>query len=305
MEYKDYYQVLGVGRGAGSDEIKKAYRKLALRYHPDRNPNDKQAEDKFKEVNEAYQVLSDAEKRAHYDRLGSAYTEWERRGGQGGFDWGRWAHGGNGNVRVEFSGDPSEIFGGMGGFSEFFEQIFGGMRGGGFTQTATRTRPAAAPAYEQPVRISLEEAFRGGTRLLQLDGKRLEVKIPAGAQSGTKIRMAGAAQGGDLYLVVDVAADPRFRREGDDLHRDVEIDLYTAAAGGEARVPTLDGEVVLTVPPGTQPGQSFRLRGKGMPRLKSPETRGDLFAHLHVRIPKDLDAEEKEFLKRISRGEQA
>jgi len=305
MEYKDYYKVLGVGRGASADEIKKAYRKLALQYHPDRNPNNRQAEDKFKEVNEAYQALGDAEKRGHYDRLGSAYTDWERRGNQGGFDWGRWARRGNGNVRVEFSGDPSEVGGAMGGFSDFFEQIFGGTGAGGFAQTSTRTRPVASPAYEQPVSISLEEAFRGGTRLLQLDGKRIEVKIPPGAQTGTKIRMAGAAQGSDLYLVVDVDADQNFRREGDDLHSEVETDLYTAAAGGEVRVHTLDGEVVLTVPAGTQPGQSFRLKSKGMPKLKSPETRGDLYAHLRVRIPNDLDAEEKEFLKQISQRKRA
>lgn len=297
MEYKDYYKVLGVGRGASQDEIKKAYRKLALQFHPDRNPNDKQAEDKFKEINEAYQVLGDAEKRAHYDRLGSAYTQWERGGGQGGgFDWGRWANRGNG-TRVEFSGDPADVFGGrMGGFSDFFEQIFGGM--GGFSQTATRTRPAAA--YEQPVTITLEEAFHGGARLLQLDGKRLEVKIPAGAQTGTKIRMAGAANGGDLYLVVDVAADPRFERQGDDLHTQVETDLYTAAAGGEVRVPTLDGEMILKVPAGTQPGQSFRLKGKGMPKLKNPKARGDLYAEVGVRIPKNLTEEEKEFLKGLA-----
>jgi curved DNA-binding protein len=300
MEYKDYYKVLGVGRGASQDEIKKAYRKLALQYHPDRNPNDKTAEDKFKEVNEAYQVLSDPDKRAHYDRLGSAYTQWERGGGQGGFDWGQWANRGNGNVHVEFSGDPADVFGGrMGGFSDFFEQIFGGM-GGGFGQAATRTRTRSAAAYEQPIRISLEEAYRGSTRLLQLDGRRLEVKIPAGAQTGTKIRMAGAANGGDLFLVVDVAADPRFEREGDDLHTQVTSDLYTMAAGGEVRVPTLDSEILLKIPAGTQPGQSFRIKGKGMPKLKMPQTRGDLYAEVNVRIPKDLSAEEKEFLKKLA-----
>lgn len=304
MEYKDYYKVLGVGRGASQDEIKKAYRKLALQFHPDRNPNDKTAEDKFKEVNEAYQVLSDPDKRAHYDRLGSAYTQWERGGGnQGdGFDWGRWANPGNGRVHVEYSGDPADVFGGrMGGFSDFFEQIFGGMGGSGFAQTATRRpRTQAAPAYEQPITISLEEAYHGATRMLQLNGKRLEVKIPAGAQSGTKVRMAGVANGGDLYLVVDVAADPRFKREGDDLRTEVSGDLYTLAAGGEVRVPTLAGEAVLTIPAGTQPGQSFRLKGKGMPKLKSPQSHGDLYARINTRIPKDLSEEEKDFLKKLA-----
>src|SRR5690606_15161515 len=165
MEYKDYYKVLGVGRDASADEIKKAYRKLALKYHPDRNPDDKSAENKFKEVNEANQVLSDPEKRAKYDQLGSAYSQWERGGGQpGGFNWGQWTNGGN--VHVEY-GDPVDVFGGrMGSFSDFFEQIFrgmggfqsGGVQAGRPAQTATRK----APAYEQPITISLDEAFRGG-----------------------------------------------------------------------------------------------------------------------------------------------
>lgn len=305
MEYKDYYKVLGVGRDASAEDIKKAYRKLALKYHPDRNPGDKTAEDKFKEVNEANQVLSDPEKRAHYDQLGSAYTQWERGGGQpGGFDWGQWSNRGNGNVHVEYA-DPADVFGGrMSSFSDFFEQIFGGFQSGGFGQTATRrsqgTRPA--PAYEQHISISLDEAYRGGSRLLDLNGKRLEVKIPAGAQTGTKIRMAGAANGSDLYLIVDVAADPRFTREGDNLRTEVPIDLATAAAGGEVRVPTLDGEVVLTVPAGTQPNQSFRLKGKGMPKLKQPSTRGDLYAQARIRIPKITDPQDKEFLKKLSQN---
>lgn len=305
MEYKDYYKVLGVERGASQDEIKKAYRKLALKFHPDRNPNDKKAEDKFKELNEAYQVLSDADKRAHYDQLGSAYTQYERGGGQpNDFNWGQWANGQGRRTRVEYSGDPRDVFTGAGGFSDFFEQIFGGGFGG---ETATRTQRAAAPAaYEQPVTISLEEAYHGATRLLQLDGKRLEVKIPAGAQTGTKVRMAGAGPNGrgqaaDIILVVEVAPDGRFKREGDDLQTEVQTDLYTALVGGEVDVPTLDGKVALKIPAGTQPGQSFRLKGKGMPKLKKSSERGDLFAKVNVRIPTDLSEEEKESLKKLAR----
>jgi curved DNA-binding protein len=292
-----------VGRQASQDEIKKAYRKLALQYHPDRNPNNKEAEDQFKEVNEAYQVLGDPEKRAHYDRLGADYSRWQQAGGRGGFNWGQWANGGGpGNVRVEYGGDMGDLFGQMGGFSDFFQQIFGG----GFGQ-AQRRQAARPQAYEQPVTITLEEAYRGGTRLMQLDGKRLEVKIPAGARSGTKVRMAGAGPAGrngqssDIYLVVDVAADPRFTREGDDLHTEVATDLYTAVLGGETRVPTMEGEVVLKVPPGTQPGQSIRLKGKGMPSLKNPNERGDLFARIKVRIPKDLSAEERDLFESLAK----
>lgn len=306
MEYKDYYQILGVGRQASKDQIKKAYRKLALQYHPDRNPNNKEAENKFKEANEAYQVLSNPEKRAHYDRLGADYSRWQQTGGRGGFDWSQWATGQPGNVRVEYSGDMEDLFGQMGGFSDFFQQIFGGM--GGFEPRDRRGRAARQPAYEQPVTVSLEEAFHGGTRLMQLDGRRLEVKIPAGARTGTKIRMAGAGpatrggQPSDIYLVIQVADDPRFAREGDDLTTEVEVDVYTAVLGGETRVPTLDGQVVLKIPAGTQPGQSIRLKGRGMPQLKNSKVRGNLFAKIKVRLPKNITSEQRRLFEELAGG---
>jgi curved DNA-binding protein len=304
MEYKDYYEILGVGRQASQDEIKKAYRKLALQYHPDRNPDNKTAEDKFKEANEAYQVLSDKEKRAHYDRLGADYSRWQQTGGRGGFDWNQWTTSRPGGVRVEYSGNPEDLFG-EGRFSDFFQQIFGGLGGFG-SQTSDRT--AVQPAYEQPVTVSLEEAFHGATRLMQLDGRRLEVKIPAGARDGTKVRMAGIGPAGrngkpsDIYLVIDVADDSRFARDGDDLTTEVDVDLYTAVLGGETRVPTLDGQVVLTVPAGTQPGQSIRLKGRGMPQLKDPKQRGDLFAKIRVRLPKNLTAEQRKLFEELAGG---
>jgi curved DNA-binding protein len=297
MEYKDYYKTLGVERSASQDEIKKAYRKLALQFHPDKNPNNKSAEDKFKDANEAYQVLGDAEKRKRYDELGSAYSQWQNRGGQGGFDWGQWAGRGapGGNVRVEYSGDMDDLFGQMGGFSDFFQQIFGGGVG-----QRTRRQAVRQPAYEQPVTISLEEAFKGGERLMQLDGRRIEVKIPAGAQTGTKVRMAGIGpQESDIYLAINVEDDPRFERDGNDLRSEVETDLYTAVLGGEVQVPTLEGKVVLTIPSGTQSGQSFRLKGKGMPGLKNKD-RGDLFAKINVRIPKNLSDEEKKLFEKLA-----
>lgn len=303
MEYKDYYEILGVGRQASQDEIKKAYRKLALQYHPDRNPNNKVAENKFKEANEAYQVLSDKDKRAHYDRLGADYSRWQRQGAPGGFNWGQWSTGRPGGVRVEYSGNMDELFG-QGGFSDFFQQIFGGL--GGFEGRGRRQ--SVQPAYEQPVTVSLEEAFHGATRLMQLDGRRLEVKIPAGARSGTKVRMAGvghAGRGGqpsDIYLVIDVADDPRFSRQGDDLTTEVEVDLYTAILGGETRVPTLDGQVVLKVPAGTQPGQSIRLKGRGMPHLKNSKQHGDLYARIKVRLPKNLTSEQRRLFEELAGG---
>lgn len=302
MEYKDYYKILGVEKQASQAEIKKAYRKLALKYHPDRNPGDSQAEDKFKDLNEAYQVLGDEDKRAKYDQMGSAYNQWERRGGQGGFDWGQWQQsGGPGGVHVEYSGDIGDLFGGGGGFSEFFQQIFGGRGGFDPRQAQGQARGRQPRAYEQPVTISLEEAYRGSQRQLNVDGKTLQVKIPVGAKNGTKVAMRGAGpQGSDIYLVVDVAPDPRFERKGHDLRSEFELDLYTAVLGGQAKIPTLDGEVQLRIPAGTQPGQSFRLKGKGMPNLKSPQQRGDLIAKARVRLPKTLTPEQKKLFKALS-----
>ena len=306
MEYKDYYKILGVDRKAGEEEIKRAYRKLALKYHPDRNPGDKQAEEKFKEINEAHQVLSDPQKRARYDQLGDSYHRWQQRGGSpGSFNWDEWVSRapGGGNVRVEVGGIEDIFGGGMGDFSEFFRSIFAGM--GEMGSPASRRRQAAMPAYEHELTISLHEAFHGTTRRIELDGRRLEVKIPRGARTGTKIRVADAysdsnGRRGDLYLLVRVADDHRFKRSGDDLSTNVEIDLYKAVLGGEVTVQTISGNVVLTIPPGTQSGAKFRLVGQGMPRLKNPETRGDLIVHVNVKIPRDLTPRQRDLFQQLA-----
>jgi curved DNA-binding protein len=294
VEYKDYYKILGVERGADEKEIKRAYRRLAVRHHPDKNPGDKRAEDRFKEINEAYEVLGDPAKRAKYDQLGASYEAWSRAGAGGGFDWSQWMGGAPGDVRVEV-GDLEGLFGG--GFSDFFQAIFGD------TAVGARRRGRGRD-LEQRVSISLEEAYRGTRRQIRRDGRNLEVRIPAGARSGTRVRVAGQGEGGraasgDLYLVIDVANDPRFSREGDDLHVDVEVDLYTAVLGGEAAVPTPGGPVVLTIPAGSQPGQTFRLRGRGMPRLRDASQQGDLFARLKVALPSSLSDEEKKLFRRL------
>ena len=302
MEYKDYYKILGLERSAGTDEVRKAYRKLAMQYHPDRNPNNKQAEEKFKEINEAYQVLSDKQKRARYDQLGSAYSNWEQRSGgrqQGDFDWSQWfggQPGASGGTRVEY-GDLNDLFGGQEAFSDFFRSIFGG----GGAQTATRGR--SRPAYQQPVTISLDEVYHGTSRSLQSDGRQLEVRIPAGVKTGSKVRAAGAGpDGSDLYLIVDVAEDNRFEREGDDLHTSADTDVFTAILGGEAEVKTFEGIVKLKIPAGTQPEQVFRLSGRGLPRLKSVQTKGDLFVRVKVKIPKKLSIKQKSLLEEAARN---
>ncbi len=256
-------------------------------------------------------MLGDPQKRAKYDRLGSRYAEWERAGHPGaGFDFSQWAGGGAGSAR-RGSGNPqdlNDLFGGeAGSFSEFFTSLFGGAGTG--TRRTTRTRASSGfglrgEDMEQPIEISLEEAFTGTRRTLQRGEKRLDVNVPAGARTGTKVRMAGAGgigqTAGDLFLVVTVRPHPIYRREGDDLHVDVPVELYTAVLGGEVRVPTLAGELKLTVPPESQTGRAFRLTGKGMPKLRLASERGDFYAHLVVRVPTELTERERQLFAELA-----
>ena len=301
MEYKDYYQALGVDRKASADEIKKAYRKLAMKYHPDRNPGNKTAEDKFKDINEAYQALSDPTKRQRYDQLGDSYSQWQQKGGSAdSFNWKDWSSQGQptGGQRVDVH-DFEDIFGES--FSDFFNSIFGGMG-----KAPTRQRRRSAPQiYEQPVSISLSEAYSGTQRSLKIENRRYEVKIPAGAQSGTKIRIAGAGPrdraggNGDLYLVINVPPDSKYERKGSDLYLETRIGLTTAVLGGQVTIQTLSGPISLTIPPGTQPGQTFRLTGKGMPHLKDNQVHGDLFVKTWVAIPKQLSSKQRELFEKL------
>lgn len=300
MDYKDYYRLLGVGKGATDKEIKAAYRKLAQQYHPDKNPGNKAAEEKFKDINEAYEVLGDAHKRARYDQLGSSYHQWERAGRPGGgFDWSQWM--GASSPRPE-AADLNDLFG-EGGFSDFFNQLFGG--GPAFSQAGPRRRRAGrGPDLERPVEITLEEAYQGARRVLSEGSRRLEVSIPRGARTGTRVRISGEGgpgqPAGDLYLLVTVRPHPLYERDGDDLRLEVPIDLYTAVLGGEARVQTLAGEVVLTIPPETQSGRTFRLAGRGMPRLREPQTCGDLLARVAVKVPTHLTEKERQLFAELA-----
>jgi curved DNA-binding protein len=296
MDYKDYYKILGVERNASEEDIRKAYRKMAMQYHPDRNPDDKQAEERFKEINEAYQVLNDPKKRAHYDRLGSEYSNWQRRGAPGDFNWDDYG-GFPGGVRVEY-GDLDDLFGGAGGFSDFFRTIFGQEPG-----TSTRARTRQQPqGYQQELEITLDEAYQGTTRVFESNGKQKQVRIPAGVRTGSKVRVAGAGPNGlDLYLIVDVKEDPRFERRSNDLHTTATVNVFTAILGGEAEVETLSGKVKLNIPAGTQPEQVFRLAGRGMPSVKNKDEKGDLYVRLKVQIPKYLSAKQRELLEEASR----
>lgn len=291
MEYKDYYKILGVERNASPAQIKSAYRKLAQKLHPDKNPGDKKAEEQFKEINEAYEVLNDPQKRSRYDELGESYFAYQQQGGQpGNFNWDQWSTRGGQRISTE---DFESMFGG--GFSDFFATIFGGM-GGATTRPRSNRQPRS---LEQPAPISLEEAFHGGQRLVEIGGQRLEVKIPAGAHTGTRLRIPGVASGADVILNLQIQPHPDFSLDGDDLTTQATVDLFTAVLGGSVKVKTLSGEILLTIPAGTQPGQKIRLTGKGMPHLRNPQTAGDLYVMIKVRIPKNLTPQQRVLFEQL------
>lgn len=302
MDYKDYYQILGVPRTATQDEIKKAYRKLARQHHPDNNPGDKQAEARFKDLNEANEVLSDPEKRQKYDRLGAQWQQYERMGGQpGGFDWGQWTAGPSVDFNDLFGGSSSS------GFSDFFTQIFGNMGAANQPRRAAHRGPTRGRDVDHAVDIGLRDAYSGVTLTLQKDGQKLEVKVPPGVKTGSRVRVAGqggvsrsGGEAGDLYLVINVVPDPVFERDGDDLKTTVTIDLYTAVLGGEITVPTLTGNVKMKIPPETQPGRVFRLREQGMPRLRNPQQHGDLLVKVQVVLPTQLTGTEKALFEQLA-----
>ncbi len=319
MEYKDYYQILGVPRSATDKEIKRAYRRLARDCHPDRHPGDAKAEERFKEINEAHEVLGDAEKRGKYDRLGAQWQQWQHMGGDPqGFDFSQWFGGGAGRGPGRGTRTyPYGGFGGQEGFSDFFESIFGAASGNGpgvwsgpygGPRSSPQPRTQRGQDYEQPVELTLEEAFHGTRRVLQVQGNRLEVRIPPGVRTGSRVRVSGqgglGVQGGpagDIYLRVNVQAHPTLERQGDDLSCELPVDLYTAMLGGEVRVETLSGAVKLNIPPETQSGRVFRLRGRGMPLLHDPNRRGDLLAKVRVTVPLGLSLEEKELFRQLAR----
>lgn len=303
MEYRDYYQTLGVVKSASEGEIKKAYRKLAMKFHPDRNRGNRVAEEKFKEINEAYEVLSDPQKRARYDQLGSAGDLSQRMGG---------VPRRRTRTRVENGdmGDPFSVF------SDFFQSIFGDIpiqqsdiftRDGRWVPTGgARAQPRELPAVD--VTITLEEAFHGTTRIVQKENRRLEVKIPPGTRTGTRIKLKGegatgsGGRAGDLFLNISVAEDPRWEWRGDDLYTEQAVDVYVLLLGGETRVSTIDSKsVMLTIPPETPAGQSFHLTGLGMPRLSDPFSRGDLFVKVQADLPTHLSDEEKRLLNELAR----
>lgn len=296
---KDYYKTLGVDKNASEDDIKKAFRKLAKQYHPDTNQNDPNAETRFKEINEAYEVLGDAKKRAQYDRMGSSYF------GGGGYP-------GSAGRTYSYNVDIDDMNFGDTPFGDILRDIFGGIggsaRGSTVREGGRRSGFSAVPGedLEHVVNISLREAYSGATRLITKGDRTIKVSIPAGATTGTKVRLAGeggqglnGGQAGDLYLVVHVEPDPEFERQGDDLYVDVKVDMFTALLGGEVDVPTLARPIRLKIPAGTQSGRKIRAAGKGMPVLRKPDTHGDLYARVLITVPEKLTAEQREAVIRL------
>lgn len=287
MSKRDYYEVLGVSKGASDDEIKKAFRKLAIKYHPDKNPGDKEAEEKFKEANEAYSVLSDKTKRSRYDQFGHAGV-----GGDGGGDPFAGFRGANGQ---SFNFD----FGG-GGFEDILGSIFG--FGGGF-RGARRGRD-----YRTSITIDFEEAIFGATKTISVDGNQTKLKIPAGIYDGQSIRLAGKGgeapsadgQRGDLYVEIRVRAHKHLTREGDLILSEATIPMVDAVLGTEIDVETVDGKITMKVPAGTQPGTNFKLSGHGAPHLGSDQ-RGPHIVTINVEIPRNLNKKQKELIEEFGK----
>jgi curved DNA-binding protein len=314
MDFKDYYATLGVEPDADEQTIKRAYRKLARQYHPDVNPGDTQAEDRFKEISEAYQALSDSERRTKYDEFREQYQRWQRnpgaaRGaGPGNFNWDPWqATPGEYYSTQDMSPeDLEDLFGGNSPFSDFFSSIFGQPQQDQ-ARPGREPRPYRGRDIEAEVEITLDEAFRGTSRSFQLGERRIDASIPPGVQTGSRIRLSGQGSPGmgggppgDLYLTIDVTPHPQFERDGDDLRADITIDIYTAATGGSVRVPTIDGTVTLKIPPQTQADRVFRLKAKGMPRLERPAVRGALYARVKLVLPEPLSDHELEVLRALA-----
>ncbi len=298
---RDYYEILGVGKKATDKEIRAAYRKLARQYHPDLNPGDTTAESRFKEIQQAYEVLSDAEKRRKYDQFGA---NWEHAGQappQGARYGGRPTY-----TTTDMPYDLGDLGGEGVDLGDILGRVFGGFGG----RTSTQARPRRGQDIEQPVSVTLEEAYRGTTRLVEVLGensepRRLEVKIPAGVRDGSRVRVAGeggpgvgGGARGDLYLVIGVLADPRFERKGDDVTAEIPVPLATAMLGGEVPVQTLKGRLALRIPPETQNGRTFRLAGQGMPKLGGSGA-GDFFAKVRVVLPTSLTPEERGLFEKL------
>lgn len=313
MTYKDYYKILGVTKNVNEKEIKKAFKKLAIKYHPDKNQGDAAAEEKFKEINEAYEVLGNAKKRQQYDHLGANWSQFQN--GSGGFDWSQFQQGAPGGYSFTFSGDPSDLFeqmrgrraSGQGsGFSDFFEMFFGDAFSGGFSTNGNHQKAFKGRDIKADLNISLTDAYRGGPMIINVNSQKLRIKIKPGAFDGQLLKLKGkgepgvnGSENGDLVLKINIQPHSLFKKEGNNLIIEKEIDLYSAILGGKVSVPTMTGNLNLNLPQGVTPGRIFRARGKGMPIYNRPNENGDLLVKINVKFPKNLSKEEIALFKKL------
>ena len=305
MAYIDYYKILGVDKNASQEDIKKAYRKLAHKYHPDLNPNDPAAQERFQAINEANEVLTDPEKRKKYDDYGENWKhadefEAQKNAGYGGFGHSGSSFDKDGNTTYWFSSDGQQFSGShMGGFSVFFEELFG-------QHSRKSNRGFRGQDYKAELNLSLRDAYQTHKQVITVGDKQLRITIPAGVSNGQVIKLNGygapgvnGGPAGDLYITFVIEDDPQFKRLGDDLYLDVNVDLYTALLGGEQVVNTIDGKVKLKVNAGTQNGTKVRLKGKGFPVYKKEGTFGDLIVTYNVKLPTNLTEQQKEMFRKI------
>ncbi len=301
VDFIDYYEILSIPPDADKKLIQKTFRQLARKFHPDVNPGNKEAEENFKIINEANQVLSDEKQRKKYDKLRAEYQHWQQMGNQQqDFDWQNWS---NQPSQEEYNyyasaEDLEDLFGNASPYSDFFTNNFSQAYRSSSRRNSTPS-PRRGRDIEYEVELNLEEAFHGGERLLEIDKHRIKAKIPPGVRTGSRIRLAGQAEpgqnggsAGDLYLIIHVNPNETFEREGDNLHLVVPVDIFTAIAGGEVRIPAIGRPLNLKIPPRTNANRIFRIRGKGMPHLRDPKIRGDLFARVILVLPESLSDQE-------------
>lgn len=300
MNYKDYYKILGVPKEASQKDIKKAYRKMAAKYHPDKNPDNKEAEEKFKEINEANEVLSDTEKREKYDALGSNWDAYKNTGD----DWRQYANQGRGSDKFYGQGRG----GGREDFSSFFEAFFGGGRANPFGGSSRSRRQAAFTGGDIPAElpITLLEAYQGSKRTFEINNEKLRITIKPGSFEGQKLKIKGKGQPGinggargDLYIVLAIQPDFKFQRKGDNLIYEAKIDIFTAILGGKIEIPTMSSPVKMTIPEGVNIEKTLRLKGKGMPKYRNIKQYGDLLVKLKIDLPKKLTQEEKDLFEKL------
>jgi curved DNA-binding protein len=313
MDYKDYYKILGVDKKASQDEIKKAYRKLAVKYHPDKNKDNAEAENKFKEINEANEVLRDKEKRKKYDELGENWKYYQQSGGADqGFDFSQYANQGGGGRQQQYtySNEPGGGFGDAGGFSDFFETLFGqGFGGGGQTRSKGGRRSAKMKGQDvsAEMSITLDDAYKGADKFFDLDGESIKLKIKPGITDGQTLKLTGKGNpgynggpNGDLLLKIHVLKDPMFERKGNDLYTDIRVNLYLAVLGGKAPLRTFKGTININIPKESQNGKVLRLQGMGMPVYGKANTFGDLYAKIYIETPVNLSEKELSLFNELS-----